>query len=262
MTDTAPTGLEGKAAIVTGAARGIGAAIAAKLAGLGADIMAFDIESTDLSETVSAVTATGRRCIEFKGDVADGMAWQAAVSKAEAAFGGLHIVVNNAGIAGDLGVSLMDLDEDMYDRVMAVNAKGVLLGTKYGARAMKDSGGAIVNISSVSGFSGVGRVIAYTASKHAVNGITKSAAGELAAFGIRVNAVCPSPTFTKMVTDAEKLISPDNPEAARKAFNDSNPMGRYAKPEEIADAVAYLVSDQASYINGALLPVDGGSLAT
>lgn len=262
MTDTSTYGLTGKAAIVTGAARGIGAAIAVRLANLGADILAFDVESTDLSDTAKTVTAAGRRCLEFKGDVTNSNDWQAAVDQVVTTFGGLHVVANNAGISGDLGVSLMDLDEAMYDRVMAVNAKGVLLGTKYGARAMKGSGGAIINISSVSGFSGVGRVIAYTASKHAVNGITKSAAGELAAFGIRVNAVCPSPTFTKMVMDAEKRISPDNPEAARKAFNDSNPMGRYAKPEEIADAVAYLASDQASYINGALLPVDGGSLAT
>jgi NAD(P)-dependent dehydrogenase (short-subunit alcohol dehydrogenase family) len=146
---------------------------------------------------------------------------------------------------------------------MAVNVKGVWLGLKYVGAAMRErgEGGAIVNSSSVAGLGGVRNQIAYGASKHAVIGITKTAALEFARDGIRVNAVCPAPIETSMMRSIERQSNPDDPEQARQRMASGNPMQRYGEPDEVAALVAYLCSADASYLNGAIVPLDGGARA-
>lgn len=242
------TGLDftGRVAIVTGAARGIGLAVARQLAAGGASVVGFDLPGT-------GDDAPG---IREQGDVGEAADWERIVQATLARFGRLDILVNNAGISGELG-PLTDVDDAMFDRVMRVNVRGVYLGMKHAARAMKANGGAIVNLSSVSGLGGGRFTIAYTASKHAVVGMTKLAAAELATFRIRVNAVCPAPTATEMMFAMERTQSPDDPEIVRRAMTKMIPLGRYGEPDEIAAAVCFLASDAASFISGVALPVDG-----
>jgi len=255
-----PRSLAGRVALVTGAARGIGLATVTRLAREGADIVAFDLPGPSLQDAVNAAEAAGRSAVTFEGDVALSDDWRRVVELALQRFGRIDILFNNAGVSGQLR-ALLDYPDDDFDRVMAVNVRGVFLGTKYVGATMKKRGGAIINNSSIMGFSGGRRVCAYTASKHAVIGLTKTAANELARYGIRVNAVCPSPVATEMMADAERVISPENPKAAREAFTQGSPLGRYCEPAEVAAVVAFLASDDASYLNGVALPVDGGTLA-
>jgi NAD(P)-dependent dehydrogenase (short-subunit alcohol dehydrogenase family) len=177
------------------------------------------------------------------------------------AFGRIDAFFNNAGIEGWVG-PMVDYPEDQFDRVLAVNVKGVWLGMKEVAPVMRGSGGgAIVNTSSVAGLGATPSISAYGASKHAVIGLTKSAAIEFAPDNIRVNAVCPSPVETRMMRSLERGINPDDPESIHRAAAANIPLGRYGEPEEIAAAVAFLCSDDARFITGAILPVDGGSRA-
>ena len=252
---------DSQVAIVTGAAKGIGLAVVERLARDGADIVAIDLADAPLEDCRAAVEALGRRCVTSTGDVSQPDTWERAVAAATAAFGRIDILVNNAGISGAIR-PIPDYPVETFDRVMAVNARSVFLGMKLVAPAMKERGaGAIVNISSISGLGGGRNIIAYTASKHAVIGMTKSAAMELADFGIRVNAVCPSPTATDMVFTLERKHGAEDLDAFRRGFVQGVPLGRYAEPHEIAAAVAFLASREASFMTGAAVPVDGGDTA-
>ena len=250
--------LEGKVALISGAARGIGLATARLLAAQGMSILAFDLPEAPFEEVLDI---DGQIQL-FAGDTVSASDWQAAVSKAVHRFGGLDLLFNNAGISGPIA-SMLDYDEDAFDRVVAVNLRGVFLGVKYGGRAMRDRGrgGSIVNTSSVSGIGGGRHLCAYSASKHGVVGLTRVAAHELAPHDIRVNAICPSPTETDMMRLAEDHVAPGDREAGRKAFASSIPLGRYAQPEEVAGLVAYLASDAARFITGTAIPIDGGLTA-
>lgn len=250
--------LENKVALVTGAARGIGRAIAERLAADGARVAVMDLQLDTLADTLAAILAHGKPGLALAGDVSSADDWQCVLPQVCAAFGGLDILVNNAGIAGNIG-SLLDYPDDVYERVMAVNARSVFLGTKYAGREMKAKGGCIIHVASVSGLSGSKFILPYTASKHAVIGMTKAAALELAQFGIRVNAVCPAPVATEMVFNLER--SSGNPQATRERFFQSIPLGRYGEPAEIAAAVAFLASSESSFMTGHALVVDGGMLA-
>jgi NAD(P)-dependent dehydrogenase (short-subunit alcohol dehydrogenase family) len=250
--------LEGKVALISGAARGIGLATARLLASQGMFILAFDLPDAPFED----VLAIDGKVERFAGDVVSGSDWQAAIGQAIHRLGGLDLLFNNAGISGPIG-SLLDYDEDAFDRVLAVNLRGVFLGLKYAGRALRDQGrgGSIVNTSSVSGIGGGRHLCAYSASKHGVVGLTRVAAHELAPFEIRVNAVCPSPTETDMMRLAENHVAPGDPEAGRRAFASGIPLGRYAQPEEVAGLVAYLASDAARFVTGTAIPIDGGLTA-
>ena len=257
---TSASRLQGRVAIITGAARGIGLAAVKRLAEDGVDIVAFDLPGSPLAEARRLVESAGRRAIAYEGDVSTADAWRGVIAAALDEFGRIDILFNNAGVSGALAGPLDYPDED-FDRIMAINVRGVFLGMKYVGRVMKDTGGVIINTSSVSGFGGGGKIIGYNASKHAVNGMTKTAAIHLAPYGIRVNAVCPSPTDTAMVDQLAETVSPGDPARFKRDFVSSNPLGRICRPEEVAAVVSFLVSDDATYVNGALVPVDGGALA-
>lgn len=248
---------EGMVAIVTGAAGGIGRAACARFAEDGAKVVAVDLAGSDLDETVAAVSNAGGECITVEADVTQEADVARYVSEALSAYGRIDAFFNNAGIEG-VRSALTELDEADFDRVIAVNLKGVWLGMKHVAPAMQQSGGgAIVNTASIAGLSPTPGIIAYGASKHAVVGMTKSAAQELAPH-VRVNAVCPGPIETRMMRSLERQFDPDNPEAVHDAFAAANPLGRYGEPEEVASLVTWLCSDDSRYINGSMHTIDGG----
>jgi NAD(P)-dependent dehydrogenase (short-subunit alcohol dehydrogenase family) len=246
-------------ALITGGARGIGAAIATALAHDGCDIAIADLPSSDTSAITHTISQLDRQCLVCTGDVSRASDWQQWLATIDQHYGRLDVVVNNAGISGPIA-AIIDYPDEAFDQVMAINTKGVFLGIKYGAKAMLGygNGGNIVNISSNAGVGGSPQIIAYSTSKHAVIGLTKSAAKGFATQGIRVNAVCPAPTDTEMVHQLERLAGTD---IARQRLTAGTPMGRYGQPHEIAAAVVFLASPAASFITGAILPVDGGSVA-
>ncbi len=246
--------LAGKVAMITGAASGMGAVEASMFAKEGAKVVVADLLEDSGSQVVADITAAGGDARFVRLDVTDEDEWREAVSTAAATFGKLDILVNNAGISGSARGDLMDTEA--WDQLMAINAKGVFLGIKYAVPAMQQAGGAIVNISSISGFAGQDYThMGYNASKGAVRIVTKSAAVQFAKDGIRVNSVHPGimPPMRTSVVSAE-------PERRRQMIA-AVPMGREGRREEVGYAVLFLASDEASYITGTELVVDGGFLA-
>lgn len=244
--------LAGKVAVVTGAAGGIGAAITHRLVADGARVLAVDLqEPADLPEGAVAHAA----------DVTIASEVSAFIERSVQELGGIDILCNNAGIEGAV-TSLADYPDDVFDQVLAVNVRGPFLGMKHAVPHMTAAGGgAIVNTASVAGLRGSPRLHAYSASKHALVGLTRSAAAELAPFNIRVNAVCPSPVETRMMRALEEGIDPANPSVVHDFIAATIPLGRYGEPSEVADVVGFLVSDAARFVTGVALPIDGGLTA-
>lgn len=250
-----------KVAFITGAARGIGLATVRRFLNDGFEVVAFDLPSADFKELQALQNVSEGDIVCVQGDVGQEQDWVSALKTAEETFGGVDVLFNNAGISGP-STSPFRTSLEEFEQVMRVNVSGVFLGIKIiGAHMKSKGGGVIINTSSISGERGGGNVLAYTTSKHAVNGMTRSAAASLAKHNIRVLAVCPSPIATEMVYAVERKIAPEDPESARDALAAGIPMKRYGEPSEIANVVAFLASDQASYMTGALVPVDGGTLA-
>lgn len=250
-----------KVAIITGAGGGIGRATALRLASEGATIVAVDLAGDAVNETGAQVAAAGATSLVIGADVTSSEQVAGYVEQTMERFGRLDIVFNNAGVEGAVA-PLDQYPEDTFDQVLAVNVKGVWLGMRHAADALRQGeGGVIVNTASVAGLSGTPNLIAYGASKHAVVGMTKTAAVELAPGGIRVNAVCPAPIETRMMRSIESGVVPRDPEEAKKMITTGMPLGRYGEPEEVAALVAFLASDDAAYITGGIYPIDGGRTA-
>ncbi len=249
--------MEGKVALVTGAAAGIGRASAMALAREGATLCVSDINEAGAAETADLITAAGGSAMACRCDVRDPAEVKTMLAATVAAFGSLDAAVNNAGISGKFTQRMHEADDETFEKVLDVNLRGVWHCMRAELKQMLSQGsGVIVNIASVAGLIGAPKAADYTVSKHAVVGMTKSAALDYAKLGIRVNAVCPAYTDTAMVQGAIA----GNPLMAA-IMTRAIPMGRLGKAEEIAEAVLWLCSDAASFVTGHALVLDGGLVA-
>jgi NAD(P)-dependent dehydrogenase (short-subunit alcohol dehydrogenase family) len=248
--------LQGKVALITGGTSGIGRDTAILFAKHGAKVVVTGRRKQEGEETAKLARAAGGEALSLQGDVSKTADVQMFVQKTVEKFGRLDVAFNNAGIEGTW-IPIVDLPEEQFDQVSAINIKGVWLCLKYEMQQMlkQGGGGAIVNMSSVAGLMGNAGSSAYVASKHAVIGLSRTAALEGAAHGIRVNTVCPAVIVTPM---AERAFGDLD---ANKRLIAMHPIGRFGKPMEIAEAVLWMCSEKASFMTGHDIVLDGGMLA-
>jgi NAD(P)-dependent dehydrogenase (short-subunit alcohol dehydrogenase family) len=248
--------LQGKVALITGGTSGIGRDTAILFAKHGAKVVVTGRRKQEGEETAKLARAAGGEALSLQGDVSKTADVQMFVQKTVEKFGRLDVAFNNAGIEGTW-IPIVDLPEEQFDQVSAINIKGVWLCLKYEMQQMlkQGGGGAIVNMSSVAGLMGNAGSSAYVASKHAVIGLSRTAALEGAAHGIRVNTVCPAVIVTPM---AERAFGDLD---ANKRLIAMHPIGRFGKPTEIAEAVLWMCSEKASFMTGHDIVLDGGMLA-
>ena len=261
--------VDGKVALVTGGARGIGGMSAQKLAEAGAKVVITDLREDEAQATLAAIRAAGGEAKFFKHDVADEDQWVAAVKFAVESYGGVDILLNNAGIAG-AAKPLEELSLDSWRRLMSINLDGVFLGFKHVIPSMKSrahmwkGGGSIISISSIMGFIGGARSAAYCASKGGVRLLTKAAALELAPAKIRVNSVHPGFINTPLLRAGQEAMD-QRQEGGFQRWVDGivsrHPLGRLGEEQDIAHAVRFLASDDAAFMTGTEVVVDGGYLA-
>ena len=253
-----PGTLDGKVALVTGGASGIGRAAALAMARQGAILAIADMNEDGGQQTVHMITETGGDATFLRVDVTSAAQVEAMISSTVDAYGRLDCAFNNAGIEGTTMVSTVDYQEADWNRVLSINLTGVWLCMKYEiAQMLKQGGGAIVNTASVAGLVGSrGAGSAYAASKHGVVGLTKTAALEYARQGVRVNCVCPGVIRTPMM---DRMLT--RTPALEQQYIASEPIGRLGLPEEVAEAVVWLCSEAASFVTGHTMTVDGGMVA-
>ncbi|HRQ88724.1 MAG TPA: glucose 1-dehydrogenase [Bacteroidia bacterium] len=251
--------LERKIAVVTGGGSGIGRAISETFAAAGASVALFDLNQEAAAETVAAITAAGGTARHISCDVSDAASVQAAVGETVQAFGGIDILVNNAGIA-NIGTATTTSESD-FDRVMQVNVKGVYLCLQSILPIMVERGGGVVlNLSSIAAITALRDRFAYSASKGAVHTMTLSIAADYLQHGIRCNAICPARVHTPFVDGYLAKNYPDNRDEMFEKLSKVQPIGRMARPDEVAKLALYLCSDDASYITAQAFNIDGGYL--
>jgi NAD(P)-dependent dehydrogenase (short-subunit alcohol dehydrogenase family) len=249
--------LLGRVALVTGGAKGIGKASGASMLRKGASVVFFDNDCEALEKTAAELKSVSEKLGYLAGDICRADDGGAAVKLAVDQFGGLDILVNCAGIQtyGDV----LTTTEEVWDRTMNINLKGHWLMSKWAVPEMLKRGkGSIVNISSAQGLASQMNVLAYVTSKHAMIGLTRSMAVDLAPRGVRVNCVCPGTVDTPMIRNTINMDP--NPQKLEDILNKMHPLGRIARPEEIGEVVAFLASDGASFMTGSIVTVDGGLL--
>lgn len=252
--------LKGKTAVVTGGAVGIGRACVERMAEEGAKVAILDLLDQEGAALADALTKKGHAVAFWKADAADEKVMKAAIDAVATHFGGLHIMVNNAGISGTPKPT-DQVTEEEWDGVQAVNVKGVFFGTKHAIPHLRAAGGgSIINLSSIAGLIGVGGIAPYHASKGAVRLMSKNDAITYAAEKIRVNSIHPAYIWTPMVENHLRATS-ENLEAAKIAAGSVHPVGHMGEPDDIAWAAIYLASDEAKFVTGAELVVDGGYTA-
>jgi NAD(P)-dependent dehydrogenase (short-subunit alcohol dehydrogenase family) len=252
----------GKIVLITGAGNGIGRATSLGFATRGATVVVVDHDKAAGEATAGIIRQQGGKAMFTAADVTKSADVQAYVKATVDAYGKIDCFYNNAGIEGSVATTA-EYDEDMFDRVIAVNVKGVFLGMRHVLPVMIEQGfGSVVNTASVAGLVASPGMPAYVASKHAVIGLTKTAAGEVGRAGVRVNCVCPGPIDTRMIHSLEAMLNPDDPNAVGARYQQNIPIGRYGTPEEVANLVIFLSSSLAGNITGAQYVVDGGRTAT
>lgn len=253
--------LSGQAAIVTGAAGGIGRAVTLRLAREGADVLAVDLRAAEVEATAAAAEGFSGRVIAHAADVTKPEEVRGYVDVAVEAFGRVELFHNNAGVVGP-HTSIVETALEEWDLSVAVNLNGVFYGLKYVLPAIKKAGGgAVVVTGSVLSLKGAVNRAEYVATKHGALGLARTAAAESAADGIVVNCICPGPIETPMMELSERLVNPADPSWERERLLSGIPAGRYGHAEEIAELVAFLLSRRVPYLNGAVVSVDGGLFA-
>lgn len=252
--------LEAKIGIVTGGAVGIGRACVQRMGEEGAKVAIFDLLENEGRKLAEELSTQGHTVTFRKVDVADEAAMKSAIDDVAATFGGLHVMVNNAGISGTPSPT-DQVSEAEWDRVQAVNVKGVFFGTKHAIPHLRAAGGgSIINLSSIAGLIGIGGLAPYHASKGAVRLMSKNDAITYAAEGIRVNSIHPAYIWTPMVENHLRATAPDL-EAAKAAAGGLHPVGHMGEPDDVAWAVVYLASDEAKFVTGTEFVIDGGYTA-
>jgi len=251
---------EGKVVLITGAAGEIGKQTARLFHENGAKLALVDIDKKALEDTAHELGLINYLLIQA--DVTDEEEVENYVEQTIEAYEKIDVFFNNAGISGKLA-EITEVNTDDLDKAININIKGVFYGLKYVLQIMKrQNSGAVINTSSVAGLNGSLLLAPYSATKHAVIGLTKTAALEVAKYNIRVNAICPSPVDTELMSKLDKEKNPENPEKARENYSAKVPLGRYATAEEIANLVSFLSSDQSSFITGGSYLIDGGHTAS
>jgi NAD(P)-dependent dehydrogenase (short-subunit alcohol dehydrogenase family) len=252
------TRLSDKVAIVTGAGSGLGRQVAGLMAGEAAAVLCLDRNGEGAAETAERIGTVGGRALAFTGDVTVAGDFERAIATAREQLGGFHIIHNNAGV--QLEKPLHETTDEEFDWVTEVNLKGVFLGCRAAVRAFRESGGgAIVNTASILAHTGDPFLPVYTATKTGVLGLTRAIAAAYAADGIRANCVSPGDMETPMIE--KYFAATDDPAAARAEMEGAYPAKRIADPREVAQAVLFLASDEASFVNGEFILVDGGLTA-
>ncbi len=250
--------LQDKVALITGAASGIGRAAAVMFAREGARVTVADVQDDAGKATVAAIAGGGGNAIFVHADVSRDADAHAMIDAAVARFGRLDILFNNAGVGKH--IPFEQLTEAEWDRIIGIDLRGVFLGCRYGVPALKQAGGGVIlNTASQSGLQGHANNQAYCAAKAGVINFTRSLAKELAACNIRVNAICPGGTDTAILRDY--VPAGESPDYVARVIAPRTPFGRLARPEEVAAAALFLVSDEASFVSGVALPVDGAASA-
>jgi NAD(P)-dependent dehydrogenase (short-subunit alcohol dehydrogenase family) len=249
--------------LITGAGSGLGRATAVRLASEGAKLALVDISEKGLDATVVAVkeVAADAEILVATADVSKESDVESYVAKTLETYGRIDGFFNNAGIEGRQNLTEAFTAEE-FDRVVSINLRGVFLGLEKVLAVMHEQGsGSIVNTASVGGIRGVGNQSGYAAAKHGVVGLTRNSAVEYGQFGVRINAIAPGAIWTPMVEGSMRQIDAENPRKAAEQFIQGNPTKRYGEAPEIAAVVAFLLSDDSSYVNAVVLPIDGGQSA-